>query len=139
MNDNYTKKNTIIWAEDDPDDVYLIRQVLDEVEHDFNVLVVSNGREVIEYLSAKDPQDFPCLIILDINMPVLDGKQTLAYLKKHAEYKSISVVMFTTSNSATDKLFCKHYEAELVTKPSNFQALRESVATLLKNCVPVER
>jgi len=139
MNENYPKKNTIIWAEDDPDDVYLVKQVLDEADHDFNVIIVSNGREVIEYLSEIDSDDFPCLIILDINMPVLDGKQTLAYLKKHSELKSISVVMFTTSNSTTDKLFCKHYEVELVTKPSNFQELKESVSKLLKNCAPVIR
>lgn len=138
MNSNYSK-NTILWADDDADDIYLVSQVLDEAGYDYNVVIVSNGREVIEYLSRLDKKEFPCLIILDINMPVLDGKQTLVQLRKHPDFKSIAVVMFSTSNSPTDKMFCNHYDAELVTKPPSYEALKNSVATLLKLCVTTEK
>jgi CheY-like chemotaxis protein len=138
MNTNHTK-NTILWADDDADDIYLVRQVLDEAGYDYNVVIVSNGKEVIDYLSGLEKKEFPCLIILDINMPVLDGKQTLAQLRKHPEFKSIAVVMFSTSNSSTDKLFCSHYDAELITKPPSYEALKDSVATLLKQCVTTEK
>lgn len=138
MNTNYTK-NTILWADDDADDIYLVRQVLDEAGHEHNVIIVSNGKEILDYLSHLDRDEYPCLIILDINMPVLDGKQTLAQLRKHPEYKSIAVVMFSTSSSPTDRLFCSHYDAELVTKPSSYEALKDSVTTLLKQCVTTEK
>jgi CheY-like chemotaxis protein len=138
MNANYTK-NTILWADDDADDIYLVKQVLEETDHDYNIVIVSNGREVIDYLSRLTKEEFPCLIILDINMPVLDGKQTLATLKKHPDFKSIAVAMFSTSNSPTDKLFCSHYDADLVTKPSNYEALKNAVANLLKQCVTTEK
>jgi len=136
MKPNHSKKSTIIWADDDPDDIYLVHQVLKETGQSYDIVVVSNGKEVLDYLSRVNPEEYPCLIILDINMPVLDGKQTLASLKKHPQFQDISVVVFTTSNSPTDRLFCRHYGAEFFTKPSSFTALRSSVVDLLRHCAP---
>jgi CheY-like chemotaxis protein len=128
-------KNTILWADDDPDDIYLIRQVLAENDHNYNIIEFQNGKEIIEYLSALSASSFPCLIVLDINMPVMDGKQTLSYLKKHPQFQTIPVAMFTTSNSQTDKLFCTHFGAEMITKPSSFPNFKSSVDHLMKHCL----
>ena len=134
MNTNYTNKQTILWVDDDPDDIYLIRQVLNEIKFNSEMIPFQNGKEVIDHLSAIPKEAYPCLIILDINMPVMDGKQTLSTLKKSNQFSSIPVIMFSTSNNTADKLFCQHFGAELVTKPSTYNDLKGIVANLVKGC-----
>ena len=83
---------------------------------------------------AKERAELPCLIILDINMPVLDGKETLSILKKTDNYKDIPVVVFTTSESEIDRLYCKKFNTEMVTKPPTFKTLANVLDKLLKFC-----
>src|SRR5690349_11198056 len=97
-------KHTILWADDDADDLQMMQEVMHKTGRDYNIIEVQNGREALEYLNkAKQNSDFPCLIILDINMPVLDGKETLSIIKNTKEYNEIPVVVFTTSESELDK------------------------------------
>lgn len=129
------KKHTILWADDDPDDLMLIREVLTGNNHQHDIVEVGNGKEVLTYLhEAKAKNHFPCLIILDMNMPVLNGRDTLAILKNMDEFKSLPIVVFTTSNSEMDRMFCKRYGVEMITKPPQFNALRDIVNTLLGMC-----
>lgn len=129
------KKHTILWADDDTDDLMLIREVLVGSHHQYDIVEVNNGKEVLNYLhDAKENNNFPCLIILDMNMPVLSGRDTLAILKSMDEFKSLPVVVFTTSNSELDRMFCKKYGVEMITKPPEFNALRNIVNKLLNMC-----
>jgi CheY-like chemotaxis protein len=129
------KKHTILWADDDTDDLMLIREVLGGSHHQYDIVEVNNGKEVLTYLhEAKENNSFPCLIILDMNMPVLSGRDTLAILKSMDEFKSLPVVVFTTSNSELDRMFCKKYGVEMITKPPEFNALRDIVNKLLNMC-----
>ncbi len=132
---NHTNKQTVFWVDDDPDDIYLIRQVLNELSYDVNLVSLQNGKEVLDLLSATPKCAYPCLIVLDINMPVMDGKQTLSIIKKNKDLNSIPVVMFSTSDSPADKLFCHHFGSQLITKPSTYSALKHSVESLLKRCL----
>lgn len=126
-------KNTILWADDDYDDLQMMREILSKKSKDFKIVEVHNGKEVLEYLK-QDPTDRPCLIILDINMPVLDGKETLSILKSAEEYKDIPTVIFTTSESELDKLYCKKLNTEMVTKPPTFSTLNAALDKLLNFC-----
>lgn len=126
-------KNTILWADDDYDDLQMMREILSKKSTDFEIVEVHNGKEVLEYLK-QDPTDRPCLIILDINMPVLDGKETLSILKSAEEYKDIPTVIFTTSESELDKLYCKKLNTEMVTKPPTFSTLNAALEKLLNFC-----
>ena len=93
-------KHTILWADDDYDDLQMMRDILSKKEENFELVEVHNGKEALEYLKqAKEQADLPCLIILDINMPVLDGKETLSIIKNTKEYSEIPAVVFTTSES----------------------------------------
>jgi CheY-like chemotaxis protein len=67
-------------------------------------------------------------------MPVLDGKETLSILKTTDDYKNIPVVVFTTSESELDKLYCKKFNTEMVTKPPSFNTLSAALEKLLKFC-----
>lgn len=135
-NINNTKSQHILWADDDMDDLMLMRQVLQELGDGYNIKEVHNGKEALDYLQeGKDDQALPCLIILDMNMPVMDGKETLSRLKKDEVLKEIPVVFFTTSNSQMDKLYCKHQGVEMITKPPQYANLKEAVQKLLKYCI----
>jgi CheY-like chemotaxis protein len=127
-------KHTIFWADDDPDDLEMFRNVMLDVTSAYEVIEFSNGRSVLDYLKDLDPSAYPCLIILDMNMPVLSGRETLAILKSEPAYESIPVVIFTTSSSELDKIFCQQLETEMVTKPPTYDSLRNIVQRLLSFC-----
>ena len=129
------KKNTILWADDDADDLMLMKEILLKNNRLYNIVEVRNGKEALDYLKiSRENGKLPCLIILDINMPILDGKETLSILKKEEEFSSIPVVLFTTSNSELDKLFCKKFQVEMITKPPHFKSLENAVLRLLNFC-----
>jgi CheY-like chemotaxis protein len=130
------KNRHILWADDDMDDLMLMRHVLQDLGDSYNIAEVHNGQEALDYLAnAKASQSLPCLIILDMNMPVLDGKETLTRLKNDDVLKKIPVVFFTTSNSHMDKLYCKHNGVEMITKPPQYSNLKEAVQKLLNFCM----
>jgi len=129
------RKNTILWADDDADDLQLMQEILEKSDHDFDIIEVNNGQEALAYLQkAKENDSLPCLIILDINMPVLDGKETLSIIKKNPAYAAVPVVVFTTSDSELDKIFCQRLNTEMVTKPPNFNSLEATIVRLLSFC-----
>ena len=124
-----------MWADDDADDLMLMKEILLKNDRNFEIVEVRNGREALDYLEqAKQTSSLPSLIILDINMPILDGKETLSILKKTEVLKDIPVVVFTTSNSELDKLFCKKFQVEMITKPPNYKSLEKAVLRLLNFC-----
>jgi CheY-like chemotaxis protein len=127
--------NTILWADDDSDDLQMMREILIRQNRNFTIIEVKNGKEAIDYLKeAKQRSKLPCLIILDINMPVLDGKETLSIIKHSEDFKQIPVVVFTTSESELDKLFCKKLDTEMITKPPSFSSLETTIVNLLGYC-----
>lgn len=114
----------------------MMREVLLKTKRDFNIVEVKNGREAMDFLKkAENEEALPCLIILDINMPVMDGKETLAAIKSNRKYDPIPVVMFSTSESEIDRLFCQRFGTEMVTKPPTFNSLGIALDKLLKYCI----
>lgn len=129
------EKRHILWADDDMDDLMLMRHVLQDLDREYNIKEVSNGREALDYLEAsKKADELPCLIILDMNMPVLNGKETLSLIKKDETLKDIPLVFFTTSNSELDKMYCKRFDVEMITKPPQYNNLKDAVKRLLEYC-----
>jgi CheY-like chemotaxis protein len=127
--------NTILWVDDDADDLQLMQEILAKKKKEYKIIEAHNGREALAHLdAAKEKNELPCLIILDINMPVLDGKETLAIIKAHDVYKTLPVVVFTTSESELDKKYCQRYATEMVTKPPTFNTLGSALEKLLKFC-----
>ena len=108
----------ILCVDDDPDDQLMVQETIKAIEPTAFIITALNGQEAIDYLLAsKESNTLPCLIIMDINMPVMDGKEALSKLKKQDDFASIPVVMFTTSSSKLDRTFCEHYNIPFLTKP----------------------
>lgn len=127
-------KRHILWADDDMDDLMLMRHVLQDIGRSYEIAEVGNGQEALEYLeTAKQKGRLPSLIILDMNMPVLSGKEALGFIKKDETLKNIPLVFFTTSSSELDKMYCRRFGVEMITKPPQYSSLKEAVKKLLNS------
>jgi CheY-like chemotaxis protein len=125
----------ILCVDDDEDDREMVYSAFREIDPLITIVHAENGKEALDYLSAaKLKESLPCLILLDINMPKMDGKETLLEIKKDGVLSKIPLVMFTTSSSISDRTFCLEHEVDMVTKPATFQLLIDKMSKLLHNC-----
>ena len=127
-------QHIILYAEDDPDDVYIVNQAFEHHKH-LQVVHAPNGREALNILKQLwTNNSLPCLIILDINMPVVDGKEALKHIKTSDEFNQIPVVLFSTSSSHSDNDFAQKWGAELITKPLDYKDLEGLASEFVKRC-----
>ncbi len=130
-----TVQKTILYADDDADDVSLLKEALQEAGNHYQLVEAFDGvhaLELLNYMYASDT--LPCLIVLDINMPRMDGKQTLVAIQKHPVFAHIPIVLFSTSSSTLDKTFSQAKHVELITKPFEFNAFFQTATRLLSYC-----
>ena len=130
-----TTPPTILWADDDPDDIYIMRLALESLNNNHHIVEVHNGKQVLDFLiQARHFGDLPCLIVLDMNMPVLSGRDTLILLKQDPVFREIPTVVFTTSNSALDRAFCERHSTEMLTKPLTLETTKVTMQKMLSLC-----
>ena len=86
----------ILVVDDDPDDIELFLEAVGEVDNTIECMTAENGEEALRLLKSKTSQR-PDFIFLDLNMPRLNGKQLLAYLKNKTAFSDIPVSILTTS------------------------------------------
>jgi CheY-like chemotaxis protein len=125
----------ILLVDDDPDDLMLIKEAINSVDGKFDYQEATDGRHALNFLRALDSVDkHPCLIVLDINMPVLGGRDLLAIIKNDQGLKHIPVVVFTTSSNPADAEYCTQFGVELITKPFDMTKLIEAARRLISYC-----
>ena len=125
----------VIFADDDTDDLELITDFFKLYNRDVHVLEFKNGKEVLKFLDDfTGKASMPLLIVLDINMPRMNGRETLVALRKHPQYKNIPVVMYTTSTHAADEAFCRAHGATWFNKPDSVEAVRQAARILAEFC-----
>ena len=94
---------TILLAEDNPDDIRLIRMAFEKAGFVNPLAVVRNGAEAIQYLKGqghytnRELFPIPAIILLDLKMPIMSGFEVLSWLRQRAEWKCLPVVVLTTS------------------------------------------
>jgi CheY-like chemotaxis protein len=125
---------TILMAEDDPDDRFLLKQALRELGADADLRFVEDGEELMCYLrrckNYADPMlsPRPVLIFLDLNMPKKDGREALVEIKTDPDLQRIPVVIWTTSEEREDRMQCKKAGADVfVTKPVSYAELINTI------------
>lgn len=125
----------ILLAEDDPDDQELIREAFKEINTNLSLFVVEDGNSVLSYLDKVDNDHLPSLIILDYNMPDLNGAQVLRRLSESSRYDAIPKVVLSTSSNLK---YIKETEATGAnayrTKPYDFMSLVAIVREMLALC-----
>lgn len=136
MNQRYKPKR-ILLADDDTDDCLLIEDAFKECElvNDFHV--VHDGEELLDYLLRRDKYVDPStsprpeLILLDLNMPRMDGREALKQIRKDSKLRRIPVIVLTTSQAEEDIL--QSYDAganSFISKPGSYEGLVEAMQTL---------
>lgn len=127
----------ILYAEDDHDDLEMLQEALKSNMQDFHLVHLKNGKEVIDYLTDNaDSLHTKGIIVLDINMPLVDGKETLEWIKQRNEFDSIPVVMLTTSEYSLDIKYCEDLGARVINKPQLFEELIAVAKEILDMCNP---
>lgn len=125
--------NFILLAEDDEDDQELLRMAFSKVTAKHQVEIVNNGQQVLEALA--DHNNLPCLIILDLNMPVLNGFQTLEALNSNPRFVKVPKVIFTTSDDDENKKRSITSGAvDYFVKPSNMRDFIVTAEKMLTYC-----
>ncbi len=126
------KPITILLADDDLDDCLLAQDALRESRLSNDLRLVHDGEALLDYLfqrgaySAPGAAPRPGVILLDLNMPLMDGREALAQIKANPDLRRIPVVVLTTSQSDAD--IYKSYDlgaSSYISKPVTFSALVE--------------
>lgn len=121
----------VLYADDDTDDKTWVSEACKAINCSLHIEFVENGRQALDYLETYMPYKQPNLIVLDLNMPELDGRQTLKRLKEDERYAHIPVIIVTTSASNMDKEVCKKLGASLyLTKPDTHHEWQDIVRQL---------
>lgn len=130
-----TSKNIVLYADDDPDDLDLVKEAFAQYSNNVEVVTVTEGNKALAYLKSLGKDDpSPCLIILDINMPVLDGKELLKKIRTNSRFDAVPVVLFTTSSLPFDQEFAKKYNAGFITKPLEVSQMQEIIELFINHC-----
>lgn len=128
-------KHLVVYADDDIDDLKFVEQAFLENIANIELVTVKDGAKALDYLSqlsVLDPN--PCLIILDVNMPKLNGKETLQRIRKMDRFENIPVVLFTTSSLDHDRNFALRYNAGFVTKPLDSKQMQRIADQFIEHC-----
>lgn len=123
------KKMHVLIVEDNEGDIILLREVLEQRSSIRKISVAKTGQEAIDFvmkLGVYSHEETPDLILLDINLPLKNGHEVLEILKNHKEYRTVPIVMLTTSSSPDDINQSYYQHANLyLTKPGDMNAFEE--------------
>ncbi len=127
--------HTILYVDDDRDDLELLHHAILQLDGTYELVGAFDGVQGMSRLETmKDTGTLPCLIVLDINMPKMDGKQTFKLIKSDDALRSIPIVIFSTSDSEMDKIFFSGFNVEYIVKPVNSITLKKIAERLLHYC-----
>jgi len=124
----------VLLVDDSPGDVRLTREALRETNPSVHLRVATDGVEALAYLRREAPHEGaqrPDLILLDLNLPKVDGREVLARIKEDPSLKTIPTVILTTSEAQTDIL--RSYELQAnsyLSKPVQLEAFESLVKSI---------
>ena len=124
-------KNLIYIVDDDPDDRQLLLDAFLETNPTIDCVFIENGEQLMETLATTAPENFPSLILLDLNMPGMMGLHVLKEMKGNKNYAHIPTVILTTSSFLQDETSSYKSGAScFLQKPQTFGELTEISASI---------
>lgn len=127
----------ILIVDDDPEDRDILKDALKIIQDGEEIFFAENGEQALQVL-AKDlaNNDLPCLIVLDLNMPRMNGTETLRCIKKKDAFKDIPVIIYSTSINPVEKEHCLQLGAhDYITKPVSFTESKITAQKLIEICI----
>ena len=116
--------------DDDQDDIEIFSDALRNLDPAVEITVAENGVKALDLLNNKRP----CLIILDLNMPFLDGKQTFQKIKANPKFEDVPIIIFTSSVNPADRTMFTTLGISFITKPDTVAGIDLAVAAMLDHC-----
>ncbi|WP_199610781.1 response regulator [Flocculibacter collagenilyticus] len=123
----------IHYIDDDPDDQYLIKRAISTISTTISILCFDDANAYLEYIQPEqlDSTTTPDLVLLDINMPMINGFELLSLLKNSTKLNHVPVYIYTTSQSNDDAVAARELGAkDVVVKPSGLQQAINTIKCL---------
>lgn len=127
------QKKTVLYVEDDEDDISLFSQVFEEHTERLIFIVAFNGQDAIDYLTRHKDR-LPCIMMVDINMPKMDGIALLKLVKADVDFKGIEFLLMSTSTNSYYREIASHHGVTYYQKPVNMQELADFVNNIVRHC-----
>jgi two-component system response regulator len=131
------KKVVLVMVDDDEDDCFLVEAALREACFNCTFRCVNDGLEMIDYLSRNghyqdsEAAPMPDIILLDLNMPRMNGRQVLKQLKADSRFRAIPVIILTTSSDEEDVRACYELGANsYITKGASFDGILSIIKSI---------
>ena len=131
-----TEPKLIFLAEDDLDDQELLIEAFTNLDTKAEIFTIANGNKAIGFLEKMPDNQLPHLIILDYNLPEVNGGQILEILQKDQRYHTIPKVIWSTSNSPMYQSQCLSLGAKAyLVKPSDINGIQNMAQQMLSYCI----
>ncbi|RZK08554.1 MAG: response regulator [Flavobacterium sp.] len=126
----------ILYVDDDADDREFLCDAIAKQDPAVKVVVAENGLEALDFLSGlkASQSQLPNLIVLDMNMPFLDGRETFERLKKDETYQTVPIIVFTSSAKPGDKALFNSLGIEFFTKPCDLSYFNSIISHMIDVC-----
>lgn len=125
----------IFLAEDDIDDQELLAEAFSQLDNTIVVKAVNNGKKALSFLEQLPHDKNPCLIVLDYNLPELSGAEILDRLNKTEQFKDVTKVVWSTSNSPVYEKICLDLGAKAyLVKPNDISGINRLAQLMLQMC-----
>lgn len=125
----------VLLVEDNEADIILTSEVLSSAGIDQSLKVARDGAEAIQIITREGRfvnEQIPDLVLLDINLPKINGKEVLSFIKKNDAYKSIPVIMYTSSDLEKDIIDCYDAGADIYLNKSHSMDSYEKVVKTIR-------
>lgn len=120
----------ILLIEDDMDDVDLLKDALNENKVSYQMEVIMEGDKVYNYLKATDI--LPAIIVMDLNLPKISGKEILVKIKSSSSFTEIPVIVLTTSSAKDDIAYCNSMGiSKFITKPVTIEGWNIAINSII--------
>ena len=129
------EEKTILYVDDDADDRDLLGEIMETITPAVKIIFAENGLKALKLLEGIKNEKFrPSLIVLDLNMPYLNGIQTFERIKADIELKSIPIVILTSGENPADISFFSLQGIPYFTKPVKFSDMESLARKLTSHC-----
>jgi CheY-like chemotaxis protein len=126
----------ILVVDDDPEDRAIIKEALEMIHDGEIIMFAENGEQALDVLDECFTSNrLPCLVVLDLNMPKMNGTETLRSIKKSEAFKHIPVIIYSTSVNPAEKDRCLQLGAlDYIAKPISFVESKATAQKLFAFC-----
>ena len=134
----HREPTTILYIDDDQDDLLIFEESVSSLYPDVTLYKAQSTEAGIQILDQLEMErkPFPSLIMIDMNMPKMNGRETLQHIRNNNKWRHIPVAIFTTSANNEDIDFCRSFGSACITKPMSYADFSATLQKLFSHIIP---